>query len=468
MDRKAFALQTARPEHYDDLLELVFSQSCGQLQPLLDLVQLTCDHFGSVFRSTGVVYRICCAGRPAGMCWVEERGRVLHLHGLLVREEFRGQGLGTQALKMLERAYAGRVDCITLAVHCSNLGARSLYERCGYRVQSNLEGEGFLMMKKPLIDERQAALLDWLLAARTPSIRYWTLRDLLERPETDEGLQAARQAMDVEGPIPAILADQGESGKWDGERSYYTPKYTSSHWSMLLLAELDADGADPRLQRGAQLMLVTTRAELKYARRAGKYGLECFWGNLLRYCLHCNLADDPQMEELVDFVASQGPLGGWRCPYNGGLPCAWGAARDLWGLAALPAGLRSARVTQAIQQGLEFLLRDYTLTIADYPTCGSIHPLWFRLNFPLFYQADILFTLRVLDELGALASPGARPALAWLKGRRNYNGRWRGSNPFRKRTYADLADPEETSRLVSLQAARLLKHAPYPAALLSS
>jgi GNAT superfamily N-acetyltransferase len=468
VEERACTLQPARREHYDELLEMVFSQSCGQLRPVMDLVQLTYDHFGKIFRSTGVVYRICLGRRLAGMCWVEERGRALHLHGLVVKERFRGRGLGTQALSWLEQAYAGRVDRILLLVHCSNMGARSLYERCGYRLCCVVEGEGFLLMEKPLSDKHQTAFLGWLLQARTPTTRYWTLRDLLERPETDAELQDARLAMVHEGPIPAILANQGESGSWSGERSYYTPKYTSSHWSMLLLAELDADGEDPRLVRGAQFMLTTTRAELRYARRSGKYGLECFWGNLLRYCLHCSQADDPQMEELVDFVASQGPLGGWRCPYNGGLPCAWGAVRDLWGLAALPENLRSPKVGQAIQCGLEFLLRDFSLVAANYPSCGSIHSLWFRLNFPLFYQADILFSLRLLDELGALGSPEVQPALDWLAGRRNRSGRWRGSNPFRLRTYKALANPQETSRLVSLQAARLLKHASYPDRLVSS
>ncbi len=82
--------------------------------------------------------------------------------------------------------------------------------------------------------------------------------------------------------------------------------------------------------------------------------------------------------------------------------------------------------------------------------------MWLRLNFPLFYQADILFVLRVAAELGALDHPGAGPALAWLAARRRADGTWHGTSPFRGRTWAALADREETDRWVTLHAAILL------------
>ena len=51
--------------------------------------------------------------------------------------------------------------------------------------------------------------IPWLLAARTPSIRYLTLRRLLARPEDDAEVQTARREMAASGPIPAILARAG-------------------------------------------------------------------------------------------------------------------------------------------------------------------------------------------------------------------------------------------------------------------
>jgi hypothetical protein len=155
------------------------------------------------------------------------------------------------------------------------------------------------------------------------------------------------------------------------------------------------------------------------------------------------------------------------CEHNYRTPCAWGVVRSLSGLAAVPKSRRSREVRSAIAKGIAFLTEDGRLLRADYPTPGNRppNPLWFKLNFPLFYQADLLFTLRVLGELDALHQPGAQPALDWLERVRNREGRWRGSSPFRRRTYKELGGREETDRWVSLQAAWILHRAGRSAAI---
>lgn len=232
---------------------------------------------------------------------------------------------------------------------------------------------------------------------------------------------------------------KGEAGHWDGERSYYTPKYTSTHWSMLL-AELAA-----------------TQDELEWDAASEEHDLSCFWGNLLRYALHCDYADDLRVGAIIRYLARDAQEGDWRCAHNDELPCAWGAVRALWGLAALPGEHCCPETEATVENGLTFLLETHNLVEADYPTSGRVHTLWSRINFPLFYQADILFVLRVLAELGELDRSGTGPALEWLASRRQVNSRWRGASPFRRRTWAVLADREETDRWVSLHAAIILQ-----------
>jgi hypothetical protein len=292
--------------------------------------------------------------------------------------------------------------------------------------------------------------IEWLLDAPTPTIRYLALRRLLGKAEDHPDVQSARRAMMSQGPVPAILERQTATGNWPNEHSYYTPKYTSTHWAMLLLAELHADGTDERVRRGAEFMLSATKTGLRW----GDRGLSCFWGNLLRYVLHSGFAGDPRTERVEDYLVRDGLEYEWCCHINGGLPCAWGAARALWGLAAV----RNPRpqTQTAIESGLALLVDRNDLLRAEYPTSGKRHALWDRLNFPLFYQADVLFILRVLGELGVLNRIGAQYALDWLTVRRLPNGRWRGSSPYRQRTYAAMGGVEETNRWVSLQAATVL------------
>jgi hypothetical protein len=302
--------------------------------------------------------------------------------------------------------------------------------------------------------------LSWLLEAETPTIRYLTLVDLMGLPEADDRVEEARQAIMRQGPVPAILAEQTEGGNWPGEYSYYTPKYRSTHWSLLLLTELQVDGAEPRFRRGVEFMLGQVPGPLTKRLIGEESGWSCLFGNVLRYVCHAGLAGDDRAAGLIDYAVREIGEGNCRCLWNDTYACAWGVARTLWGLAALPNELRRPAVERAIQQGLEFLLAPGRLPAADYPVPdgGRVHAFWSRLNFPLFYQADVLFVLRVAGELGALDQPGAQEALAWLAGRRQKNGRWRGSSPFRRRTWPQLGGPEETNRWVTLQAENLISH----------
>ncbi len=298
----------------------------------------------------------------------------------------------------------------------------------------------------------QFDLVDWLLSAKTPSIRYLTARDLLCLSDNDSYMNLARQAIMSDGSIPAIFAKQTKSGQWANEHSYYTPKYVSTHWSLTLLTELAVHQDDMRFQRGVDYMLSTTiRDNLKIA---------CFRGNLLRYALYARRDDDPRVQTIVDDVVKD-ITGYCQCQHNGGYSCAWGVVRALWGLAALPDIQARVDIQAVIDQALHFLLDSFSLTEANYPIPdnGKVHPMWFKLNFPLFYQVDILFTLRVLAELDALKHPNVAPALDWLEAQRLPDGRWRGSSPFRQRTWRTLGDSEETDRWVSLQSAVILQRA---------
>jgi hypothetical protein len=302
----------------------------------------------------------------------------------------------------------------------------------------------------------------WLLGAKTPSIVFQTRKDLRAGRSPASQSRAAKARVMRIGAVPAILARQSKAGNWKIDKGgFYGPKFFSTHWSMMLLAELGAEGKDARFRRGAEYMLNATRAMVRDRVEKRDFGWSCLFGNILRYALQARKADEPAVEMLIQFSADAVRGASCRCEWNGGKPCAWGVARTLWGVAAIPEGRRSVEVKRAIRRGIKFLLEDHSLVKADYPVAsrGRINPLWFKLNFPLFYQADILFTLRVLDELDVLDHRGARPALDWLEVRRGSGGRWKGSSPFRRRTWREMGGPEETGRWVTLQALRILRHA---------
>jgi hypothetical protein len=294
----------------------------------------------------------------------------------------------------------------------------------------------------------------WLLESPTPSIRYLTLTGVLGKPENDPEVQTARLSIASESPVSHILEKQAPEGYWQYARHYYSPKYRSSHWSMLLLSELGLDPKHPAMQQGAAFMQACFEDDKRLQNTQPPYW-GCLWGNALRYHLYAGNPHEEFIQRMLDFVVSDLQQLS-RCRYNDGLPCAWGVVRDLYGLALLPAEKRSTQINEAILEGLKFMLEDFDLLAADYPHIEKIHPTWSKLSFPLFYQADVPFVLRVAKELGALHYPQAQSGLKWLADQRHQNGTWSGGSPYRQRTWPILARGDVVNRWITLQAMRVL------------
>jgi ribosomal protein S18 acetylase RimI-like enzyme len=137
-------------QHYDALLQLIYNQKTAYLDPKLDLIELTWDQFGHHFRFTGIAYQIRQENNLIGLCWVEKCQNRLILLGLIIRPEFQGQGIGSQALQWLEKHCPADCPILELQVHCSNSRARALYTRIGFREIAYDPNSGLFTMRKEL------------------------------------------------------------------------------------------------------------------------------------------------------------------------------------------------------------------------------------------------------------------------------------------------------------------------------
>lgn len=143
----------ANTDQYDELLQLVAVDSADYLQQSLELMKITWDEFGQFFRTVGQRYTIYQDNCLAGFYWIEEREKTLHLHALILKREFQGQGIGTQVLQMLAEQFRVKLDAIELGVHQSNAGAKRLYERLGFEGIKFREDLGYYIMQKSLTRE---------------------------------------------------------------------------------------------------------------------------------------------------------------------------------------------------------------------------------------------------------------------------------------------------------------------------
>lgn len=298
--------------------------------------------------------------------------------------------------------------------------------------------------------------MPWLLEKSDPAVRALTLRQLLDRGPRDNDLRETQQRAMSSPPISTLLKRQRPDGSWPGP-TMYAPKYQGTHWSNLLLIEYGADPGDPRVRRAARRVL----EDLGDSEKSGMgwvfeqdHGVSCFVGNVVRYVAAAGYGADARLEPLVQRLVRDSKKYDAACVINGDDPCAWGYARLIWGLAALPEGARTREVERTLRRGVEFLL-SYKLERGRYPTATEPSYLWRQLSFPLFYQADVLFVLRAIDAAGELDDPRAQPAIAWLLARQDERGRWAARAPYADR----MASRVDASKWVTLQVLTLLKHA---------
>ncbi|HXV98898.1 MAG TPA: nitrogen fixation protein NifH [Anaerolineae bacterium] len=317
--------------------------------------------------------------------------------------------------------------------------------------------------------------LSWLLEPdeANPGVRYFALRDLLNRPETDPEVIQARQAVMATGPVPIILNAQAPEGYWAKPGGGYSPKYRGTVWQIIFLAELGAAPTDERVQRGCEYLLshslAPNNAFAASQRPVPSSAIHCLNGNLLSALLRLGYSGEPRVQAALDWqaqaITGQGqiryyPSGtnarGFACAVNLGQPCGWGATKAIKALLTVPPQQRTPAIQHALEVGAEFLLsRDPA--VADYPYTGRVSSSWFKFGFPLSYWSDVLETTAVLVELGYSDDPRLRQALQFILSKQDGQGRWRLENTLNHKMWIDTEQKGRPSKWVTLRALRMLK-----------
>src|SRR5213083_479199 len=204
--------------------------------------------------------------------------------------------------------------------------------------------------------------IQWLLDG-DPAIRWQTLRDLVGA--TPRIVERERSKVAREGWGARLLARQDREGTWAGGLSsdggLYSPKWTSTTYTMLLLRDLGLPASNRKARLACALLL-----DRGFQRDGGiNYGWRgrsetCITGmvlSILSYFRH----DDERLETLADYLLRvQMPDGGWNCRRPDGATHSSVhttiSVLEALRLYELHRG-RQARVVQAAQaRGREFLL----------------------------------------------------------------------------------------------------------------
>jgi len=324
--------------------------------------------------------------------------------------------------------------------------------------------------------------LSWLLQDDEPGVRYLAMRDLLDLPIDDTELISAQELAHVKGPISIILNEMEDSGYWVKAGPGYTPKYRSTVWSIIMLAQLGASiSLDKRIEQACQYLFENALTENGQFSMSGTPSstIDCLQGNLCAAMLDLGFSD-PRLAKAFEWMArgvtgegvapikdKKAPLRYYSgkcgpnfvCGANNKLPCAWGAVKVMLAFGKLPSKQRTPLIENAIQKGIEFLL-GIDPAEATYPTGWSNKPSgnWWKFGFPVFYVTDLLQNTEALVRLGYGNDPRLSNALEVIREKQDKNGRWVLEYDYAGKTWVDFGEKKQPNKWVTLRAAWVLKN----------
>lgn len=330
-------------------------------------------------------------------------------------------------------------------------------------------------------DQKFDQTLSWLLEPVSPGVRYLALRDLVALPKDAPELIEAQSAAHRQGPISNVLAEMNEAGYWVKPGHGYSPKYRSTVWSIILLAQLGArQECDQRIERAcAYLLDHTYSAGGQLSLNGSASGtVDCLQGNLLAALIDLG-SQDPRIAVAYDWMARTvtgegiapmtekdaprryyaykcGPL--FACGANNKLPCAWGGVKVMLAFAKLPQQQRTALIDHAIAQGVLFFLGSDPADAA-YPNGYADKPSgnWWKFGFPVFYITDLLQNVEALVSLGCASDPRLARALELIRQKQDAQGRWVLETNYHGKTWVDIGIKKQADKWVTLRALRVLK-----------
>lgn len=317
--------------------------------------------------------------------------------------------------------------------------------------------------------------LPWLFEedVDNPGIRYFALRDLLDRAEDAPDLRNARKAIMVSGPVPKILAAQQPEGYWIPQRGINQ----STASQILFLTELGIDPSDKRVGLACNYMLdhiIAPNHAFAYFRLppASSRAVHCDNGHLVNALIRLGFGEDRRVQAALEWQVQaiigklpanqyykSGTAGpNFVCGVNKGQPCGWGAIKAMQALVAIPENKRTADMRQAIKVGSDFLL-SYDLATANFPYTERISSNWFKFGFPLTYWSDLLETCEVLVDLGFSDDPRLAGVFQFILSKQDDQGRWKLEKSLNGKMWVDIESKGRPSKWITLRALRVLKRA---------
>ncbi len=319
---------------------------------------------------------------------------------------------------------------------------------------------------------------EWLLEKNNPSVRYFTLHDILERSWANPEVKEAKQEIMKTGVVPVILAKQKKEGYWDTPERFYSAKYRGTVWQLMILAEHGADEHNDNIRNACEFILASSQdlesggfAYSSGTRTGGGRHSEvipCLTGNMVWSLIRLGYLKDPRLQQGIKWITTYQRFDdrinevpqGW--PYDrlktgcfGRHTCHMGAVKPLKALAEIPEKKRSVAVKQTLEKGAEYFLLHHVFK-SSHNLNRVPKPGWLKFGFPLMYQTDALEILGILTQLG-YHDKRMQEAIDIVISKQNNEGKWILENTYNGRYQTTIEQKGKPSKWITLHALKVLK-----------
>lgn len=317
-------------------------------------------------------------------------------------------------------------------------------------------------------------VLDWLLDS-DPSIRWQTLRDLVDAPADVVTAERARVA--TEGWGARLLALRGEDGQWaggalfparrpdpeSGDRSVRPPgqPWVATEPSLTLLREFGVDPQRQELRRVVALVRDHCRWEHAGQRFFDGEVEPCINGRTVALGVYF----DEDIEGVVArLLGEQLADGGWNCEReNGSVRSSFDTTINvLEGLLAHERATGgSARSIAARRRGEEYLLERHLFRRKS--SGAVVDPAYLEFSFPTRWHYDVLRALEYFRLAGDSPDRRLDEAIQVLRSKQQADGTWLLEHTHPGAVHFTLeAGDGQPSRWNTLRALRVLRWSGQP------
>ncbi|MHA2239785.1 MAG: hypothetical protein ACXAB2_15700 [Candidatus Hodarchaeales archaeon] len=305
-------------------------------------------------------------------------------------------------------------------------------------------------------NRQDESVIEWLLEG-DPAIRWQTMRDLSRSPRED--IIKERSKIEIEGWGKKLMEFQDPAGTWNN--SFYSPKWTSTTYTLLLLRRLGINPLNERCKLGCQILLTNGLLDdggINYTKAKRKRSETCITGLVFGILSYFKINDE-RMDMIFEYlIENQMKDGGWNCRFPQEATHA-SFHTTLMVLEALyeyqeSFSKKSSEIQLMQKQAHEFLLQHELYK--SHRTGETVSTKMTMLSFPPRWYYTTIAALDYFQKINHDRDERFTAAINILT-KKEKNGKWPLQAPRKGKVWFELEPSRSSSRWNTLRALRILQ-----------